>query len=803
MPNLSTAALVANEIAKAVDFSFANDQSINNIAVALRAILTGENTDYVIGGSVLPYPSGGMNFIIAPIYGHCKASGIDVIDTDTTPQPTSLEAAHAIMDRYDTVQIRGIEKLSDYQLRKFKDPETGVLSTENIPTKKHIELEIMVKKGADGSVTAPLVDNGWVKLAEIFIPAGTVSITSDHINNITARAHSQENTAWTIEKSRTFNPGYLSEIIAKFLHGHNEDGTHKNNAIEAAQIKFGIEEKDVSGKNMPTGKSIIIRGESFTSQISVTTLIEAISMTLNAAFPYVNNVLGRFSYIDDFPVATSTENINITNGGEMVIDGIVCTVGQLILLKDQTNKKENGLWEVKSDSWLRYTGYTNTTPKALTNKFILIKNGNVNAKKIYILKDGESCSIGTTDLEFIESTISPSNVHVFTPLQTEDILEQGDHPTTKIFQNIIYNIQALFNNFTKHNHAGENNDAQKITTNGIKDLNVTCEKIENIAANTTSTKATFSTTPETFKAILQKIWQGITWHNNKLNASSGHKHTGGTDDAPRISVAALDYPIGWRYEQKPNDLTPSEAGFPGTWEIWNKRAEIYELITEAQYTSLFSSVPTYWTSASTISANQWRVWTPGEINSVGTMVNGSSTSGTRRILRSNKAVSSQNPLEMNPIDWDDIYKTHGYTIRRAARRAVQSSWTASDLAIGAQVASVVIDGVTYTNMRVIGILTPAGTFPSYAGGNRPPFISGGFGRDESRKIHGSTGQIVSTGELINSGALNMEDGGGSTPYSGGNIGKRMFLNIDSSLVVPTGRENSPYTISTQLWRRVS
>ena len=99
MSNFSTAALAANEIAKVVDFSYTNDQLIRNISMALQMILTGENTDYVIGGKILPYPSGGMNFIIEPIYGHCKASGIDVIDTDTTPQPTSLEAAHAIMDR--------------------------------------------------------------------------------------------------------------------------------------------------------------------------------------------------------------------------------------------------------------------------------------------------------------------------------------------------------------------------------------------------------------------------------------------------------------------------------------------------------------------------------------------------------------------------------------------------------------------------------------------------------------------------------------------------------------------------------
>jgi len=418
MSNLSTAALVANEIAKVVDFSYANDQSISNIAVALRAIMTGENTDYVIGGKVTPYPSGGMNFTINPVYGHCKASGVDVIDTELN-QPISVESAHSTMSRIDTVQIRGVEAFNDHQQRKFKDPETSVLSTETIATKKSIKLDVMVKKGADGSVTAPLADNGWIKLAEIFIPAGTVSLTNEHIRNITARSGSHVNTTWTIDKSRTFNPGFISEIIAKFLTAHREDGEHNANAIKAEHIRFGIEENDVNGTNMPIGKSMAIRGENFTSQIPMTTIVSAIATILNTAFPYINNLLGRYSYINDMPVAASTENIDIVTGGEMEIDGIICTVGQMVFLKNQTDKRQNGFWVVHTGAWNRQPGYTKANAGCFDSKLILIEAGTANKGKIFYLEN-DTYTVDNDPMEFKESVFSTIDLPGKVPMRDKN-----------------------------------------------------------------------------------------------------------------------------------------------------------------------------------------------------------------------------------------------------------------------------------------------------------------------------------------------------------------------------------------------
>jgi hypothetical protein len=406
--NLSKVALVANEIAKAVDFTFGNDQTIANTATALQAILSDGNSDYVIGGRVKPYPSGGMNFVIEPIYGHCRISGVDVVEAEQT-KAISVETADASADRIDTIQIRGVETPSDFQQRKFRDPETEAITTDTIPTKTVITLDVTVKKGANGSVTAPHADNGYIKLAELVIPAGTVSITEDNIRNISARASGIENNEWTIDKGRTFNPGYLSDVIAKFLTAHNEDGTHKGNQIKAANLKLGIETGDVNGKIIPIGESLAIKAVNFTSQVSMTDIIVALALTVNAAYPYANNVLGRYAYTPDLPVAASTENVNITAGGEREIDGIACTVGQIVFLKDQTNPKENGFWEVQTGAWNRYAGYTNVNVGCLTHKFVLVEAGTENAGKVFYLEN-DTYAIGDDNLIFRESIFSPQDL---------------------------------------------------------------------------------------------------------------------------------------------------------------------------------------------------------------------------------------------------------------------------------------------------------------------------------------------------------------------------------------------------------
>jgi hypothetical protein len=117
------------------------------------------------------------------------------------------------------------------------------------------------------------------------------------------------------------------------------------------------------------------------------------------------SVLSQFSYIAADPVAASTENIDINTGGLLEIDGVQTAAGDLVFLKDQDDKIENGYWEAQTGGWNRYTGYTAADHDCFTYKFIPVNKGAVNSGKVFFL-DTDSYTVGTDALAFLESVFS-------------------------------------------------------------------------------------------------------------------------------------------------------------------------------------------------------------------------------------------------------------------------------------------------------------------------------------------------------------------------------------------------------------
>lgn len=444
MSNLKTAIAAENEIMKAADVTFGYDSVIDNIAVAMKSILSGSANDYVIGGKVTPYGSGGLNVSIAPIYAFKNSTGLCVAETEIT-EPVAFEEADSALDRIDIVEVCAENTLYDNQSRAINDPTTGTKSYVQMATKKKVTLKVVVKKGSNGSASAPTVDTGYVKLAEVIIPAGTNNITTEYIKNVTARKGGINNDAWTTNKNVTFNPGYLCEILYNFLVEHNEDGTHKNTVIKAANIDFGTDTGKVKGSVLPTGQSFTVRGTNFASNISVTSLIESLVSNVNALYPFANNLLGRYSFLSVLPVAASTANIDIATGGTQTIDGIACTVGQLVFLKDQTDAKENGFYEVQSGAWNRYTGYTATESSAFDNKLILVTSGTANAGKVFYLDDTKV--IGTDNLNFHVSIFSSNAIEkTFMSRDLNGRSEVNEPISNKQISNKLYTDKNIFRN---------------------------------------------------------------------------------------------------------------------------------------------------------------------------------------------------------------------------------------------------------------------------------------------------------------------------------------------------------------------
>ena len=276
-------------------------------------------------------------------------------------------------------------------------------------------------------------------------------------------------------------------------------------------------------------------------------------------------------------------------------------------------------------------------------------------------------------------------------------------------------------------------------------------------------------------------------------------------------VAALFnmiYPVGSSFLQFPCDLSPTDREFPGTWKKWNDIADVYGLVSTANYptTSAYSE------TATSIGAGLYRTVT----------FDGPEDQAIFQIreAHSGSAIGVFDPVKWKPLSENDNTALRPIFVERKDITQL-ANWTTASLAIGA---TATYNGTSY---RVVARHTIGGKFPSFgsryyrkfgttgvldaennnatvanaAGGNRPPFITGGVDNDKQR-IHKH--QLLHFGTGAETNLYNWKNNNGyygrSYRTSDSVWASDLVSNNDDT---STGPENSPRTLSVQYWRRVS
>jgi hypothetical protein len=124
----------------------------------------------------------------------------------------AISTPDAVQDRYDTIQARRVTEDIDDESRQFKNPSTGVVSPTVIYTKTEYKIEYSVVDGTPGSGVAPNATAGWMKIAEIYVPAGSSTVIDSRIYNVDAVAPGLANTNWTAQTTATYRVGTIGEL---------------------------------------------------------------------------------------------------------------------------------------------------------------------------------------------------------------------------------------------------------------------------------------------------------------------------------------------------------------------------------------------------------------------------------------------------------------------------------------------------------------------------------------------------------------------------------------------------------------
>jgi hypothetical protein len=257
--------------------------------------------------------------------------------------------------------------------------------------------------------------------------------------------------------------------------------------------------------------------------------------------------------------ATTTANITLSN--TQTIDGVALSVGDRVLVKNQSTGSENGIYVVASGSWARSTDADNTPAGEVTSgMFTFVEEGTANADSGWVLTTNDPITLGTTALAFAQFSGAGQVVAgagLTKTGNTIDVVGTADRITinsdsvdiasTYVGQNTITTLGTITTGTwngsvigATYGGTGVNNGASTITLGGsfthtgAHTLGVTTTANTSVTLPTTGTLATLAGTESlSNKTITSSSFSGTT-----LAASGAVTLTSATD-ASALGTAAV------------------------------------------------------------------------------------------------------------------------------------------------------------------------------------------------------------------------------------------------------------------------
>lgn len=112
---------------------------------------------------------------------------------------------------------------------------------------------------------------------------------------------------------------------------------------------------------------------------------------------YVDNIATGLKWKQPVRAATTT---NITLSGLQTIDGVSLQAGDRVLVKDQTNPAQNGIYVVQSGAWTRAVDAD--TWDELVAAAVFVLQGTTNADKGFVCTSDPGGTLGTTPVTWVQ-----------------------------------------------------------------------------------------------------------------------------------------------------------------------------------------------------------------------------------------------------------------------------------------------------------------------------------------------------------------------------------------------------------------
>ena len=274
----------------------------------------------------------------------------------------------------------------------------------SIDTAHIADSQITSAKIADSAITSAKINDGAIVNADINASAaidatkihdGTISNTEfGYLNGVSSNIQTQLDAKGASNANLTAI-GNLATTDGNFIVGSGSTWVAETGSTARASLGLGT-------ISTQAANSVAISGGTITG-------LGAPSSSSDAATKnYVDNLVAGLKTRIITRVAT-TANVDLSNdlqNGD-TLDGITLSTNDKVLVKNQTDATENGIYDVvASGTATRNSDYD--TVAELAGQLVIIQEGSTNADKIYLCTTDNSGSIGSVNIVF--TIVQPSNV---------------------------------------------------------------------------------------------------------------------------------------------------------------------------------------------------------------------------------------------------------------------------------------------------------------------------------------------------------------------------------------------------------
>ena len=183
--------------------------------------------------------------------------------------------------------------------------------------------------------------------------------------------------------------------------------------LGSSSLNPGATTTDIAGLTSLVVDNVSVDGSTITSTSGDLTLTATSgdidvnsNKIVNVATPVNDTDAANKAYVDaartgldvkgSVKVATTA---NITLSGTQTIDGVALSVGDRVLVKNQTTASENGIYVVASSGWSRATD-ADENAEVTSGMFTFVEQGSVNSDTGFVLTTDGTITVGSTNLEF-------------------------------------------------------------------------------------------------------------------------------------------------------------------------------------------------------------------------------------------------------------------------------------------------------------------------------------------------------------------------------------------------------------------